>query len=89
MLPRREPLENAAERRDVLGRLLELRDVGDVLWSAFGDEIYVASPEAGAVLKISVDPGDPEVKDTDLYLMDQLLRKGVAPSGMKYPLFPP
>jgi hypothetical protein len=74
---------------DLLDRLELGRDVGDVLWSAFGDEIYVASPEAGAVLKISVDPGDPEVKDTDLYLMDQLLRKGVAPSGMKYPLFPP
>lgn len=74
---------------DLLDRLELGREVGDVLWSAFGDEIYVASPEAGAVLSIAVDRGDQEVKDTDAYLMDELLRKGRAPSGAKYPLFPP
>jgi hypothetical protein len=73
----------------LLDRLELGRELGDVLWSAFGDEIYVASPEVGAVLKVAVDRGDREVKDTDLYLMDQLLRKGGAPAGVKYPLFPP
>jgi hypothetical protein len=73
----------------LLDRLELGRELGDVLWSAFGDEIYVASPEVGAVLKVAVDRGDREVKDTDLYLMDQLLRKGGAPAGLKYPLFPP
>ncbi len=41
------------------------------------------------MLKIGVDRGDQEIKDTDVYLMDQLLREGRAPSGVKYPLFPP
>ncbi|HVR83420.1 MAG TPA: hypothetical protein VMU54_03855 [Planctomycetota bacterium] len=74
---------------DLLDRLELGREVGEVRWSAFGDEIYVASPEAGAVLKIGVDRGDQVIKDTDLYLMDQLLREGRSPSGVKYPLFPP
>jgi DNA-binding beta-propeller fold protein YncE len=74
---------------DLLDRLELGREVGDVLWSTFGDEIYVASPEAGAVLSIAVDRGDQEVKDTDVYLMDELLRKGQSPSAVKYPLFPP
>ncbi|HLY11604.1 MAG TPA: hypothetical protein VKW04_20045 [Planctomycetota bacterium] len=74
---------------DLLDRLELGREVGEVLWCPYGDEVYVASPEAGAVLKIAVDRGDQEVKDTDVYLMDQLLRKGQASSGAKYPLFPP
>jgi hypothetical protein len=74
---------------DLLDRLELGREVGEILWGVFGDEIYVASPEAGAVLKIGVDRGDQEIKDTDIYLMDQLLREGRSPSGVKYPLFPP
>jgi len=74
---------------DLLDRLELGREVGEVLWSPLGDEVYVTSPEAGSVLKISVDRGDQEIKDTDLYLMDQLLRKPQDPSGVKNPLFPP
>jgi DNA-binding beta-propeller fold protein YncE len=74
---------------DLLDRLELGREVGEILWGVFGDEIYVASPEAAAVLKIGVDRGDQEIKDTDIYLMDQLLREGRSPSGVKYPLFPP
>ncbi|MBV8880167.1 MAG: hypothetical protein JO332_09405, partial [Planctomycetaceae bacterium] len=74
---------------ELLDRLELGRDVGEVLWSPMGDEVYVASPDAGAVLKVGVDRGDQEIKDTDVYLMDQLLRNGRAPSGVKYPLFPP
>jgi hypothetical protein len=74
---------------DLLDRLELGREVGEVLWSPYGDEVYVASPDAGVLLKIAVDRGDQEIKDTDVYLMDQLLRKGQSPSGAKYPLFPP
>lgn len=78
-----------AAQGDLLDRLELGREVGEVRWSAFGDEIYVACPEAGTVLKVGVDRGDQEIKDTDVYLMDQLLREGRAPAGVKYPLFPP
>jgi len=78
-----------AAQGDLLDRLELGREVGEVLWSPIGDEIYVACPEAGAVLKLAVDRGDMEIKDTDVYLMDQLLRDGRAPAGVKYPLFPP
>jgi hypothetical protein len=68
---------------------LELgREVGEVAWSPLGEEVYAASPGAGEVLRLSVDRGDQEMKDTDLYLMDQLLRQE-DPAGMKNPLFPP
>ncbi|MBI3858195.1 MAG: YncE family protein [Planctomycetes bacterium] len=68
---------------------LELgREIGGVVWSPLGDEIYVASPRAGEVLRLGVDRGDQEIKDTDLYLMDQLLRQD-DPAGLKNPLFPP
>ena len=49
----------------------------------------LSRPDAGTVLKVGVDRGDQEIKDTDVYLMDQLLREGRSPSGVKYPLFPP
>ena len=74
---------------DLLDRLELGRDIDEVLWSPIGDEIYVSSPESGAVLKVGVDRGDLEIKDTDIYLMDKLLRDGHAPAGVKYPLFPP
>jgi WD40 repeat protein len=68
---------------------LELgREVGEVAWSPLGEEVYAASPGAGEVLRLSVDRGDQEMKDTDLYLMDQLLRQE-DPAGYKNPLFPP
>ncbi len=68
---------------------LELgREMGEVAWSPLGEEIYVASPGAGEVLRLTVDRGDQEMKDTDLYLMDQLLRQE-DPAGLKNPLFPP
>ena len=64
------------------------RDVGEIAWSPLGEEIYVTSPKTGAVLRLGVDRGDQEMKDTDLYLMDQLLRQE-DPAGLKNPLFPP
>jgi len=64
------------------------RELGTVVWSPLGEEIYVASPSAGEVLRLAVDRGDQEIKDTDLYLMDQLLRQE-DPAGWKNPLFPP
>jgi hypothetical protein len=68
---------------------LELgRDVGDVVWSPLGEEVYASSPKTGAVLRLGVDRGDQLTKDTDLYLMDQLLRQE-DPAGLKNPLFPP
>jgi hypothetical protein len=68
---------------------LELgREIGVVLWSPLGDEVYVTAPDSGALLSISVDRGDQEIKDTDLYLMEQLLRQK-DPAGLKNPLFPP
>jgi hypothetical protein len=68
---------------------LELgREVGDVVWSPLGEEIYVSSPESGALLRLAVDRGDQLLKDTDLYLMDQLLRREDS-AGLKNPLFPP
>jgi hypothetical protein len=55
---------------------LELgRDVGEMAWSPLGEELYVASPQTGSVLRLGVDRGDQLMKDTDLYLMDQLLRR--------------
>jgi DNA-binding beta-propeller fold protein YncE len=74
---------------DLVDRLELGREVGEVLWSPLGDEVYVASPECGSVLKIGVDRGDEILKDTDLYLIEQLIRDGRTPSGVKYPLFPP
>jgi DNA-binding beta-propeller fold protein YncE len=68
---------------------LELgREMGEVAWSPLGEEVYAASPGAGEVLRLSVDRGDQEMKDTDLYLMDQLLRQEDS-AGYKNPLFPP
>jgi len=68
---------------------LELgRDVGDVVWSPLGEEIYVSCPSSGSLLRLAVDRGDQLMKDTDLYLMDQLLRREDA-AGLKNPLFPP
>jgi DNA-binding beta-propeller fold protein YncE len=64
------------------------RELGAVVWSPLGEEIYVASPGAGEVLRLAVDRGDQEIKDTDLFLMDQLLRQE-DPGGLKNPLFPP
>jgi hypothetical protein len=69
--------------------VLELgREIGEVAWSPLGEEVYAASPGAGEVLRLAVDRGDQEMKDTDLYLMDQLLRQE-DPAGLKNPLFPP
>jgi hypothetical protein len=68
---------------------LELgRDVADIVWSPLGEELYVSSPSSGALLRLAVDRGDQLMKDTDLYLMDQLLRRE-DPAGLKNPLFPP
>ena len=68
---------------------LELgREIGVVLWSPLGEEIYVTAPDSGALLSLQVDRGDQEIKDTDLYLMEQLLRQTDA-AGFKNPLFPP
>jgi len=78
-----------AAHGDLMDRLELGREVGEVLWSPIGDEIYVACPDAGSVLKVLVDRGDMEIKDTDIYLMEQLLRDGRLSAGMKYPLFPP
>ena len=77
-----------AEYGDVNDRLELGRDVGEIAWSPLGEEIYVTSPGSGAVLRLGVDRGDREMKDTDLYLMDQLLRQE-DPAGLKNPLFPP
>lgn len=69
---------------------LELgRDIGEVTWSPLGDEVYVSSPRTGAVLRLGVDRGSHAMKDTDLYLMDQLLRREGPADGHKNPLFPP
>ena len=76
-----------AEYGEVDDRLEMGRELGAVVWSPLGEEIYVASPKAGEVLRLAVDRGDQEIKDTDLYLMDQLLRQEEA--GEKNPLFPP
>lgn len=76
-----------AEYGEVDDRLEMGRELGAVVWSPLGEEIYVASPTAGEVLRLAVDRGDQEIKDTDLYLMDQLLRQEEA--GEKNPLFPP
>jgi hypothetical protein len=76
-----------AEYGEVIDRLEMGRELGAVVWSPLGEEIYVASPKAGEVLRLAVDRGDQEIKDTDLYLMDQLLRQEEA--GEKNPLFPP
>ncbi len=73
---------------DVDDRLELGRDVADVAWSPLGEEIYVSSPSTGALLRLAVDRGDQLLKDTDLYLMDQLLRRQEA-AGLKNPLFPP
>jgi len=73
---------------DLLDRLELGREVGEVLWSPLGDELFVTSPECGSILKISVDRGDQEIKDTDVYLMEMLLRRE-DPAGTQYPLFPP
>ena len=68
---------------------LELgRDIGEVIWSPLGEEIYVSCPSSGTLLRLAVDRGDQLLKDTDLYLMDQLLRQE-ASAGLKNPLFPP
>jgi hypothetical protein len=68
---------------------LELgREIGEIAWSPLGEEIYVSSPKSGAVLRLGVDRGTHDMKDTDLYLMDQLLRQE-DPVGRKNPLFPP
>jgi hypothetical protein len=75
-----------ADYGDVDDRLEMGRDLGTVVWSPLGEEIYVASPGNGEVLRLAVDRGDQEIKDTDLYLMDQLLRQEEAG---KNPLFPP
>jgi DNA-binding beta-propeller fold protein YncE len=74
---------------DLLDRLELGREVGEVLWSPLGDEVYVTSPECSSLLKFGVDRGDEVLKDTDLYLIEQLIRDGRTPSGVKYPLFPP
>jgi len=74
---------------DLHDRLELGREVGEVIWSPFGDEIYVACPDSGSVLRVRVDRGDMEIKDTGAYLMEQLLRDGRLSAGMKYPLFPP
>lgn len=72
-----------------LDDLLEMgREIGEIAWSPLGEEVYVTSPRAGEVLRLGVDRGDQEMKDTDLYLMDQLLRQE-DPAGLKNPLFPP
>lgn len=76
------------EYGEVDDRLEMGRDVGEIVWSPLGEEIYVASPGTGAVLRLAVDRGDQIMKDTDLYLMDQLLRQE-DPAGLKNPLFPP
>jgi DNA-binding beta-propeller fold protein YncE len=73
---------------EVDDRLEMGRDVGDIVWSPLGEEIYVASPGTGVVLRLAVDRGDQQMKDTDRYLTEQFLRRG-APAGMKNPLFPP
>jgi len=77
-----------AEYGEVDDRLEMGRELGQVVWSPLGEEIYVASPRAGEVLRLAVDRGDQEIKDTDLYLMDQLLRQDEG-AGLKNPLFPP
>jgi DNA-binding beta-propeller fold protein YncE len=77
-----------SEYGEVDDRLELGRELGRVVWSPLGEEIYVASPRAGEVLRLAVDRGDQEMKDTDLYLMDQLLRQD-DPAGRKNPLFPP
>lgn len=77
-----------AQYGEVDDRLEMGRDVGEIAWSPLGEEIYVTSPRTGAVLRLAVDRGDQEMKDTDLYLMDQLLRQE-DPAGLKNPLFPP
>jgi YVTN family beta-propeller protein len=73
---------------DVDDRLELGRDLGEIVWSPLGDEVYVTCPGSGTVLRLSVDRGDQEMKDTDLYLMDQLLRQEDS-AGLKNPLFPP
>src|SRR6185503_2579327 len=77
-----------AEYGEVDDRLELGRELGQIVWSPLGEEIYVASPRAGEVLRLAVDRGDQEIKDTDLYLMDQLLRQDEG-AGLKNPLFPP
>jgi hypothetical protein len=73
---------------ELMDRLELGREVGEILWSPFGDELFVTSPECASVLKIGVDRGDQDIKDTDVYLMEMLLRRE-DPAGHKYPLFPP
>lgn len=73
---------------DLLDRLELGREVGEVLWSPLGDELFVTAPECGSVLKVGVDRGDQDIKDTDVYLMEMLLRRE-DPAGHQYPLFPP
>jgi DNA-binding beta-propeller fold protein YncE len=73
---------------ELLDRLELGREVGEMLWSPLGDELFVTSPECASILKIGVDRGDQDIKDTDVYLMEMLLRRE-DPAGPKYPLFPP
>jgi hypothetical protein len=73
---------------ELMDRLELGREVGEILWSPFGDELFVTSPECASLLKIGVDRGDQDIKDTDVYLMEMLLRRE-DPAGHKYPLFPP
>ena len=63
-------------------------EIGTALWSPLGDEVYVASPASESVLSLAVDRGDQDIKDTDLYLMEQLLRQ-TDPAGMNSSLSPP
>lgn len=73
-----------------LDDLLEMgREIGEIAWSPLGEEVYVTSPRGGEVMRLGVDRGDQEMKDTDLYLMDQLLRQQDDAAGLKNPLFPP
>jgi hypothetical protein len=65
----------AGEYGEVDDRLELGRDVGEMAWSPLGEELYVSSPMTGSVLRLAVDRGDQLMKDTDLYLMDQLLRR--------------
>lgn len=73
---------------ELIDRVELARDVTDVAWSPLGEEIYATSPRTGALLRLGVERGDQEIKDTDLYLMDQLLRQE-DPAALKNPLFPP
>jgi hypothetical protein len=59
---------------ELMDRLELGREVGEILWSPFGDELFVTSPECASILKIGVDRGDQDIKD---------------PAGHKSPLVPP